>query len=635
MKVVIAHPDAEVSKELQNLIHVYEDTLETVRVEKLDLALMHLQECHEGAILLTEVFWDQIDMSETLLLTSLDYPEVSVGIVSSYDLTTVIPDYYPLPRISGIDDTDAIAQLYVSLREDLRHQQFGNYQITHFSGQGFLGRMYKAYHTALKRNVNLTFSPVNADPAVIERFQATSSARAGNIHPSIYAIYEETQVDHRLLIAAEPRSGPTLLQLYAQGQLLDDRQCARILHTVGTGLIHLQQYQISHRPLQPYDVTLDSNGVIKLLNTALPSDEPMPSIEAETYTLYQHLLKMIDHQASHEPRLIELFNQMEEGTIDLPSIITTAKQIDVDLAPVVAVPQRTSQTIASEEIQKARKTNLYIIIGICIVSAISLTTILILSLNQVVVEPMTDFRDQIEIPAGTVKVNKTDEVKVNTFYMDKYEITIGQYDLFLKDMEGVRINNYLPPDYPYSKSDFVPKNWEEILISVQKKKKVFGEILTWDSPIMFIDYADAYAYAKWAGKRLPTQAEWIRAASGNDHLKLPWGNTPEISWANTGRDLKTSDDVPAGGIDGFRGPAPVNALRKDKSPFGVIGLAGNVCEWVSLIPENTTEEENYGFVHGSSWYMNVLIINRKPYELRLRQKEPWVGLRCVSDRPVE
>jgi formylglycine-generating enzyme required for sulfatase activity len=159
----------------------------------------------------------------------------------------------------------------------------------------------------------------------------------------------------------------------------------------------------------------------------------------------------------------------------------------------------------------------------------------------------------VSIPAGEFTMGSQDgdsderpahQVYVDAFSIDVYEVTVGQYAEFLRSGEGR-----------------APLDWKTMNQSAHQKR-----------PVANVDWADAAAYCKWAGKRLPTEAEWEKAARGTDGRLFPWGNDPPTPFhANYGK---------AGSHD-YETLAPVGTLEAGKSPYGTYDMAGNVWEWVS------------------------------------------------------
>lgn len=180
-----------------------------------------------------------------------------------------------------------------------------------------------------------------------------------------------------------------------------------------------------------------------------------------------------------------------------------------------------------------------------------------------------DDTDMVLIPAGEFQMGSntgdTDEkpihtVYVDAFYIDKYEVTNAQYKAFVdanpewgKDQispeyhDGYYLIHWIENDYPAGKENH---------------------------PVVYVSWYAAMAYAKWAGKRLPTEAEWEIAARGKLEDKIyPWGNTIDSTNANYYKDIEDNGTLPVGSF-------PENT-------FGLYDMSGNVREWCLDVYEAT------------------------------------------------
>ena len=143
------------------------------------------------------------------------------------------------------------------------------------------------------------------------------------------------------------------------------------------------------------------------------------------------------------------------------------------------------------------------------------------------------------------------QVYLDAYYIDKFEVTNGRY------LEFVRATGHRTPQHP---KDLSRNLWTNGLMP--------ESII--DRPVINVDWYDAEAYCRWAGKRLPTEAEWEKAARGTDDRRFPWGNTEP-----TQKHLNYNQRW-----IGEKTLMPVGSYEAGKSPYGAYDMAGNVWEWV-------------------------------------------------------
>jgi formylglycine-generating enzyme required for sulfatase activity len=198
------------------------------------------------------------------------------------------------------------------------------------------------------------------------------------------------------------------------------------------------------------------------------------------------------------------------------------------------------------------------------------------------IPPVTDI--MIEIPAGVFVMGSdagdpedapAHQVDLPAYEIDKFEVTNADFDAF------VQATGHVTDAEQAGK-----KSWRDS----------FGEGQE-NHPVVRVTWNDAVAYCAWLGKRLPSEAEWEKAARATEELRYPWGNEWDPAKANT----KAA---------GLRGTTAVGSFGAGASPYGVEDLAGNVWEWTAdwyqAYPGNTVADAYYGetcrVTRGGGWF---------------------------------
>jgi formylglycine-generating enzyme len=209
------------------------------------------------------------------------------------------------------------------------------------------------------------------------------------------------------------------------------------------------------------------------------------------------------------------------------------------------------------------------------------------------------------------------QVNLDAFYIDRYEVTNGRYRQFV-NATGHRL-----PQHPANPAR-----------TLWKGNQVSDTVA--ERPVVNVDWHDAAAYCAWAGKRLPTEAEWEKAARGTDDRRFPWGNVEP-----TAKHLNFNQRW-----IGEKTLMPVGSYEAGKSPYGAYDMAGNVWEWVAdwydpvyyekspgknpVGPESGTDK----VLRSSGWAVEtplVRIFTRVKSDPLVRNES--TGFRCAMDAP--
>ena len=200
------------------------------------------------------------------------------------------------------------------------------------------------------------------------------------------------------------------------------------------------------------------------------------------------------------------------------------------------------------------------------------------------------------------------EVFLNPFYIDATEVTTARYSKFLQ------ANGSLAP----------PDEWDGVDL------KKHGDL-----PVVGVSWNDADAYCQWVGRRLPTEAEWERAARDSDQRKYPWGN--DEPGAGKAAYARKAEHAYEGGLE------RVGSLEAGRSREGVYDLEGNVSEWVTdwfaesfsvddvRNPKGPPSGEKK-VIRGSGWHEPVERIGgSRRYQASPDNRTDDVGFRCARD----
>ena len=443
------------------------------------------------------------------------------------------------------------------------------YRFDQVIGEGGMGVVYRAYDEALNRPVALKclHSNLAGDYDIRTRFAREARILSSYDHPNVVKVYDFVEQDYLLAMVMELVEGPSLVQYLGKWRghmpLAEIRHLFReVLDAVDAG--HRQG--VIHRDLKPENILITGSGdslrpkivdfgIARILEGTTytmtgaflgtccymspeqvrqpHAADPRSDIYSLGVTLYQLCTGKVPFEGNHFAIMMAHAQEQPVPPSRLrPELPPALERLILDALAKDPSNRPPSCSVFRDRLLEALPTG----------TAQSSPT----AHPKVIRDGVAS--EMVLIPAGSFRMGKDRRlIYLDALYIDRTPVTNREFATFLE------VTGYRPTDEDAAR--FVPH-----LLGGKLNKRQESH------PVVHVSWFDARAFAAWAGKRLPSEAEWEKAARGTDGRKYPWGRTqPSPHYANYGNK------------DG--GTAPIGSYPDGASPYGVLDLAGNVWEW--------------------------------------------------------
>jgi formylglycine-generating enzyme required for sulfatase activity/CheY-like chemotaxis protein len=642
--VLIVQPDSTVAERLGQLILAGTPEASAAFVPHPLDGITALDGYEDLDLCLCEVYFEEGDGLAFLSEVRRRFRRARIMIVTRYDLQNFANYIQGLTLFQLPLDEAAFAAVCQDALTTLEGQEFPPFRLGKKQPPDRWGDCYAAYDTGVKRDVFISLLRAGASPQETQWFRESATALAQAVHPNVQAVYQAGRFQDRDFFSRERWEAPNLAEMATAGQRIDSRLAAQIIRGVGSVIIFWDANNFPHSVVGAMDVFVSSQGVIKVANCVDPALPVTPPGTADLTGVAHAVRALLPPEEEWPPRVQALLGQIGAGPVPLAEVVGEAQALDIELAPereIAVTAERKVARVAIQVERKKQKRHAYLMVVAAIV--------VLLGVGYVVYDrflappPSREFNQMAAIPAGPYIFQDGPAQMDHPYYIDKYEVTLGQYLKFLKAIDKAGTDAAWRAPGQKGEKDHQPADWADhmengvriagIFSCIKNRQPYRQEYITLDFPVFNIDWYDAQAYAKWAGKRLPTEREWEKAARGPKGLLFPWGNIYQAN-ANTS---VVAPGAPETGSLAANTQMMVDQSPRDKSFYGVFDLAGNVSEWTAdLASSSRISSMQVVVIRGGNFTTRSVEHEKLTYrstDFVPESRFVWLGFRCASDTP--
>lgn len=487
----------------------------------------------------------------------------------------------------------------------------GRYRCEEYLGGG-MADVYRARDTELPRDVAIKILKTEhlQDADVRASFLDEAQLASQCSHENIVATYDKGEYDGSPYIVMEFLRGNNLDKVISLHQLGGLKAILRTALQIAQGLEYVHSHNMVHRDLKPQNLHVDAKGRVKLVDFGIAKAVDWKKTQVGLVKGTAHYMapeqimgQAVTFQTDIWAFGVVLYEMLSDGqrpfhsaTLDGLWAAIFHHSPDFQVLTEKGVPDSVQQVVRRclekkpeerfadfgevgraieailEELSTAQPTmiqpqvappavkpqfTMWVVgsgLGVALLALIFVAYWLGRSKpsapapTQLARSLTTPSGDMVLVDAGPALLGvDKHKVRVRAFYLDKTEVSNAVYARFIKN-KGWR----KPKDFALDKPDY---------------------------PVVNVSYYDALEFAKWAGKRLPTDTEWEKAARGAQGQLYPWGNDANPALANVRDNRNLSKHAVMG----------ASAFPLGKSPYGALNLCGNVWEWVDADQKPTAE----------------------------------------------
>jgi len=443
-----------------------------------------------------------------------------------------------------------------------------------------------------------------------ERFIADSRSRAAVDHPFIASVYEAVDDPAFCIRASERLTGETTHAMLDAQTTIEPARMARMLRCVAEANLHHETNVRSTLQIKPRYIHVDGGGdITRLVNLATAGRRAPDESARDVMILGRELIPLVAEGRPGTTRMLTILAWMRgkdrPAPLEWHEVIDLCDQVDRQLsAPIAAVPSRSAET----ESQLGKRA--LVMLGGFTAVAMALIMLVAWLMRPAKPEPIGPLHlPPVLIPAGEYPTLDGVAMVHEAFLIDARETTIAEYREFLETLEVLaadnRQNAFDHPSQPGHKTSHEPDDWPALLAAARARGLWNGKPVSVNSPVPGVDWWDASAYASWRKARLPTQEEW---AAVIHHETDDPGAIPAGVWH-----VSSVADCP------------------DRTPTGVLGVAGSLSEWtrsMSVSPANPLGGPQHVIVGGSYLRQGTNAMSRE-WTAAPGLRRPDLGFRLV------